>query len=138
MGGWYTIGVFLGLGLGLGLMLSGVLASSVLGAGAAAVAGAITGAVLGLAFGDAAEAAAGGIGGFLGALAGAVVVYGALRRGATRIGLAAYVGTVGILVCLLAFVPVAGYVVTVAVPAVAARLRGRQAARFAGLRTLAK
>jgi len=138
MGDWYTIGLFLGLGLGFGLLLSGVLASSVLGAGAAAIAGAVLGVGLGVAFGETGEAVAGGIGGFLGALAGAVVVYGALRRGATRLGLAAYVGAVGILVCLLALVPLAGYVVTVAVPAAAARLRGRQAARYAGLRTLAK
>jgi hypothetical protein len=138
VGGWYAIGVFLGLGLGFGLILSGVLASSVLGAGAAALVGAAIGVVVGLTFGDAPDAIAGGVGGFLGALAGAVVVYGALRRGATRLGLSAYVGALGILVCLLAFVPVLGYVVTVAVPAVAARLRGRQAARFAGLRTLAK
>lgn len=138
MGGWYTVGLLLGLGLGLGLILSGVLASSILGAGAAAVAGAAVGAVVGIALGDAPEAIAGGIGGFLGALAGAIVVYGALRRGGTRLGLAAYVGAVGIIVCLLALIPVAGYVVTVGVPALAARLRGRQAARFAGLRTLAK
>jgi len=138
VGGWYTIGVFLGLGLGLGLILSGVLASSILGAGAAAVAGAVVGAVVGLALSDMPEAIAGGIGGLLGALAGAIVVYGALRRGATRLGLAAYVGAVGVLVCLVALIPVVGYLVTVAIPAVAARLRGRQAARFAGLRTLAK
>jgi predicted PurR-regulated permease PerM len=65
-------------------------------------------------------------------------VYGALRRGATRLGLAAYVGAIGILVCLVALIPVVGYVTTVGVPLLAARLRGRQAARYAGLRTLAK
>ena len=52
-----------------------------------------------------------------------------MRRGATRMGVAAYVSTVGLLVCLLAFVPVAGYVLTVVVPALAARMRGRHAAR---------
>ena len=42
------------------------------------------------------------------------------------------------LVLLLAFVPVAGYVAVVALPLLALRMRGRQAARYAGLRTLAK
>jgi hypothetical protein len=110
----------------------------VVGAGAAAVAGAAVGAGVGLAIGDAPEAVAGGIAGFLGALSGAAVVYGALRRGATRLGLAAYVGVIGVVVCLVSLIPVVGYLATVGIPALAARLRGRRAARFAGLRTLAK
>lgn len=138
MGDWYTIGLCLGLGLGIGLLLSGFLASSVVGAGAAAVVGAVGGAVVGYAIGDTAETVAGGVAGALGALSGAAIVYGALRRGATRLGLAAYVGAIGILVCLLSLVPVIGYVATVGVPLLAARLRGRRAARYAGLRTLAK
>jgi len=138
MGDWYTIGLCLGLGLGIGLLLSGVLASTVVGAGAATVLGAAAGAVVGYAIGDGAETVAGGIAGALGALSGAAIVYGALRRGATRIGLAAYVGAIGILVCLLALIPVVGYVTTVGIPVLAARLRGRRAARYAGLRTLAK
>jgi hypothetical protein len=40
--------------------------------------------------------------------------------------------------CLLALIPAVGYVEAVAIPLLAARMRGRQAARFAGLRTLAK
>ena len=59
-------------------------------------------------------------------------------RGATRFGVGAYMGALGVLVCLVAFVPVAGYVLAVALPLLAVRMRGRQAARFAGLRTLAK
>jgi predicted PurR-regulated permease PerM len=47
-------------------------------------------------------------------------------------------GALGILVSLLALVPLAGYVLAVALPVLAVRMRGRQAARFAGLRTLAK
>jgi hypothetical protein len=43
-----------------------------------------------------------------------------------------------VLICLVALVPVAGYLATVVFPVLAARMRGRQAARFAGLRTLAK
>lgn len=138
MGDWYTIGVTLGLGLGLGVILTGILGSNVLGAGAAAIAGAVIGAGIGLAIGDAAEVIAGGIGGFLGALSAAAVVHGALRRGGTRLGVAAFLGVIGALICLAALIPVAGYVEAVTIPVLAARMRGRQAARFAGLRTLAK
>jgi hypothetical protein len=135
---WYTIGLCLGLGLGLGVVLVGILGSNVLGAGVGTIVGAAVGAAVGFGIGGAAETIAGGIGGFLGALAAAAVVHGALRRGGTRIGIAAYVGVLGLLVCLFALIPAAGYVEAVAIPLLAARMRGRQAARFAGLRTLAK
>ena len=138
MGSWYTIGLCLGLGLGIGLVLVGILGSNVLGVGAGVVIGAALGTGIGLAIGDAAEGVAGAIGGFLGALSAAAVVHGALRRGGTRLGIAAYVGVLGLVICLLALIPVVGYVEAVAIPLLAARMRGRQAARFAGLRTLAK
>lgn len=138
MGSWYTIGVCLGLGLGIGVVLIGILGSSMLGVGVAALVGAAAGAGVGIAIGDTAEVVAGGIGGFLGASAAAAVVHGALRRGGTRLGIAAYVGVLGLLICLLALIPMVGYVEAVAIPLLAARMRGRQAARFAGLRTLAK
>ena len=138
MGSWYTIGVCLGLGLGIGLVLSGILASTTAGVGTAAIVGTAAGVGLGFAVGDVPEAVAGGIAGFLGALSAAAVVYGALRRGATRLGLAAYIGALGVLVCLVSLVPLVGYLAVVGVPILAARMRGRRAARFAGLRTLAK
>lgn len=138
MGSWYTIGLCLGLGLGIGAALVGILGSNMLGVGAGALAGVAAGAAVGFAIGGTAEVVAGGIGGFLGALAAAAVVHGALRRGGTRLGIAAYVGGLGLLICLLALIPLAGYVEAVAIPLLAARMRGRQAARFAGLRTLAK
>lgn len=138
MGSWYTIGLCLGLGLGLGVVLVGILGSNVIGVGAGVVVGAAAGVAIGLAVGGAAEAIAGGVGGFLGALAAAAVVHGALRRGGTRLGIAAYLGVLGLLICLLALIPAVGYVEAVAIPLLAARMRGRQAARFAGLRTLAK
>ncbi len=138
MGSWYTIGLCLGLGLGIGAALVGILGSNMLGVGVAALAAAAAGAGVGIAIGGAAETIAGGVGGFLGALAAAAVVHGALRRGGTRIGIAAYVGVLGLLICLLALIPLVGYVEAVAIPLLAARMRGRQAARFAGLRTLAK
>ena len=135
---WYTIGLCLGLGLGLSIAITGILASNVLGIGAAAIVGAVLGGAIGLLVGDTAETVAGIVGGVLGALAAAAVVVGALRRGATRFGVGAYMGALGVLVCLIALIPIAGYALAVALPALAARLRGRHAARFAGLRTLAK
>jgi hypothetical protein len=138
VGNWYTIGLCLGLGLGFGVILSGLLAVNRVGVGAAVIVGAAAGAALGYGIGEIEETIAGGVGGLLGALAAAAVVHGAMRRGATRMGVAAYLGATGLLVCLIAFIPIAGYVATVALPALAARMRGRQAARFAGLRTLAK
>jgi hypothetical protein len=138
VGSWYTIGVTLGLSLGIGVILSGLLAVNRAGVGVSVALGTVAGLALGYLIGDTAETIAGGIGGFLGALSAAAVVLGAMRRGATRLGVAAYIGVVGILIGLVALIPVAGYVVTCALPALAARMRGREAARFAGLRTLAK
>ena len=138
MGSWYTIGLCLGLGLGLSVAITGILGTNVLGIGAAAVVGAVLGGAIGLAIGGAPETIAGAVGGILGALSAAAVVVGALRRGATRFGVGAYMGALGVLICLVALIPVAGYVLAVALPILAARMRGRQAARFAGLRTLAK
>ena len=138
VGSWYTIGLCLGIGLGVGVVVTGIFGSNVLGVGAAAIAGAVIGAGIGVAIGDAAEVIAGGIGGFLGALSAAAVVHGALRRGGTRLGVAAFLGIIGALICFAALIPVAGYVEAVTIPVLAARMRGRQAARFAGLRTLAK
>ena len=138
MGSWYTIGLCVGLGLGIGVVLVGILGSNVLGVGVGTIVGVAAGAAVGFGIGGSSETIAGGIGGFLGALAAAAVVHGALRRGGTRLGIAAYVGVLGLVTCLLALIPAVGYVEAVAIPLLAARMRGRQAARFAGLRTLAK
>lgn len=138
MGSWYTIGLCLGLGLGIGVVLVGILGSNVLGVGVGTIVGVAAGAAVGFGIGGSTETIAGGIGGFLGALAAAAVVHGALRRGGTRLGIAAYVCVLGLVTCLLALIPAVGYVEAVAIPLLAARMRGRQAARFAGLRTLAK
>jgi hypothetical protein len=138
MGAWYTIGLCLGLGLGLGVILSGLLGGGAVGTAVASLLGAGVGVILGLALGDPPEIVAGGVGGVLGALSAAAVVHGALRRGATRLGIAAYLGMAGVLVCLVSLIPLAGYVGAVSLPVIAARMRGRQSARFAGLRTLAK
>jgi hypothetical protein len=138
VGSWYTIGLCLGLGLGISVAITGILGSNVFGIGVSAVIGAALGAAIGLLIAGTPETVAGVVGGVLGALAAAVAVTGALRRGATRFGVGAYLGAVGVLVCLLALVPLAGYALAVALPLLAVRMRGRQAARFAGLRTLAK
>lgn len=138
MGSWYTIGLCLGLGLGLGVILAGLLGSTIIGASAAALIGTAAGAIAGVLIGDTAETIAGGVTGFVGAVSAAAILYGALRRGATRFGIAAYLGIAGLVVCLLALIPLVGYAEAVGIPFLAARMRGRQAARFAGLRTLAK
>jgi hypothetical protein len=138
LGDWYTIGVTLGVSLGLGMALSGILGVNTVGVGVAVVLAAALGLAVGMIVDDTGDVVAGIVGGVLGALAAAAVVHGALRRGATRMGVATYVCAAGLLVVLLAFVPLAGYVLAVAVPVLAARMRGRRAARYAGLRTLAK
>ncbi len=124
--------------LGLGVIVSGLLAANAVGTAVAVVLGVAGGAVVGYLIGDTAETIAGIVGGLLGALAAAVVVRGAMKRGATRMGVGTYVGVVGVLIIMVSLIPVAGYVVTVLLPALALRMRGRQAARYAGLRTLAK
>jgi len=138
MGAWYTIGLALGLALGVGVIFAGLLGVNAVGVGVATVAGAAAGVAVGILLGSTAEIVAGGIAGAVGALSGAAVVHGAMRRGATRMGVAAYVGAAGLLLCLIALIPAIGYLAVVAVPVLAARMRGRRAARYAGLRTLAK
>jgi hypothetical protein len=138
VGGWYTVGLALGVGLGLGVILSALLGASTLGAASALVLAAAAGATVGVVVGETGEAIAGGIGGALGALSAAALVRGARRRGATRFGLAALLGIGGLLVVLIGLIPTLGYVEAAVLPLAAARMRTRQAPRFAGLRTLAK
>ena len=138
MGDWYTIGVALGLGLAIGVLFAGVLSATPLGRIAAVILAGVAGAVVGLLIDDWTEVVAGAAGGVVGALVGIVVVSGALRRGGTRGGLALIVALVALVLAGLAFVPVLGYVTTVALPALAMRLRRTQGERYAGLRSLAK
>jgi len=72
---------------------------------------------------------------FLGAV---VIVEGAFRRGGTRLGLAVLMAAIALIVAGIAFIPAAGFVEAVAIPALALRLRSTQPERYAGLRTLAK
>ena len=117
--------------------MSGLLAVSRRGLTAAALVAAAVSAAIAIPFGwvPVLAAIAGAI---IGATAAAVVVLGARRRGATRLGIFAYVGAAGLLVVLVSGVPVAGYVLAAVLPVLALRMRGRRSARYAGLRSLAK
>jgi hypothetical protein len=138
VGDWYSIGIALGVGAAFGALFAGLLSATPLGRIAAIVLAGAAGALAGLAIDDAEELVAGALAGLTGGAAAVVVVAGALRRGGTRGGLALIVAGVAIVLALLAFIPVVGYLVAVALPAVAVRLRRTQADRYAGLRSLAR
>jgi hypothetical protein len=137
MGAWYWIGVAAGLGAAGGLLAAGIAARVAL------VLGGLIGAGLGIAIdawqaGSWGDIVAGVVGGVLGALGAAVIVLGALRRGGTRGGVATLVTGAALVAAGIAFIPVAGYLEAILLPAFAARLRRRAPERYAGLRTLAK
>jgi hypothetical protein len=138
VGDWYTIGIALGLGAALGVLFAGVLSTTPLGRIVAVVLAGAAGALAGVLIDDWTELVAGAVGGLAGGAAAVVVVSGALRRGGTRSGLALIVAAIAVGLAVLAFVPVVGYLVAVALPALAARLRRTHAERYAGLRSLAK
>ena len=138
MGDWYTIGLALGLGTALGVLFAGLLSATPLGRIAAVLLGGAAGAVVGLVIDDWTEVVAGAVGGLVGGAAAVIIVSGALRRGGTRSGLALIVAAVALGLAGLAFVPGAGYLVAVALPILALRLRRTQADRYAGLRSLAR
>jgi hypothetical protein len=138
MGGWYWIGVCVGLGVGIGVLLMGLLAGARAALIAAFVLAAAAGLGVGLLIGDWNEAIGGAAGGGLGTIGAAQVVAGALRRGGARFGTAIFVGAAALVLAVLAWVPVAGYLEAVLVPAFAARLRRRAPERYAGLRSLAR
>jgi hypothetical protein len=133
-----AIGITLGLGVAFGLLSAAVLAAWKYGL-VASIVGALA---LGLAAGLLLEgwiglpgALAGPV---VGALSASIVARGALRRGATPGGTAFLLGSAAVVLGALAFIPLAGYVIAVVVPAVAARRARREPERYAGLRTLAK
>ena len=140
MGAWYWIGVAAGLGAAAGVLLAGALRVAVI---ALAVFAAVAGAAAGYGIdawqpGSWGDIAAGGAGGFAGALGAATIVRGALRRGGTVLGTALIVAAAALVTAGLAWVPGAGYLEALALPALAARLRRRSPERYAGLRTLAR
>ena len=138
MGSWYWIGVCAGLGAAIGVLLAGFLAGTRAALTAALVLAVAAGIGVGLLLGQWDEAAGGGAGGVFGALGAARLVAGTLRRGGARFGTALLIGLAAVVLAALAWVPILGYVEAALVPALGARLRGRAAERYAGLRSLAK
>ncbi len=134
MGAWYWIGVLAGLGAALGIFAAALVPRWLI----AAVVAAVAGAVIGIAIFHWDEAVAGAVGGLAGGFGATPVVAGSLRRGGTRGGLAAIIGLSALGVAALAFIPVAGYLETLALPALALRVRRKTPERYAGLRTLAR
>jgi hypothetical protein len=144
VGAWYWIGVSAGLGAAVGIVGAAVLGTAVrvafLVGGLLAV---LAGALLGLGidewqpggWGDIALGAAGALAGLLGA---AQTVKGALRRGGTRLGTVALVALTSFVVAAIAWIPAAGYLVALALLALAVLLRRARPQRYAGLRTLAR
>jgi phosphate/sulfate permease len=137
VGAWYTVGALLGFGLGLGVIASGLLAVSTRGMVAAMFVAAAVSLVFTIKF-EPVHVIAAVVGAVVGAASASVVVRGALARGGTRLGVAGFMTVAGVVVFLLAAIPVVGYVETLALPLLAARMRGREPERHAGLRTLAK
>jgi hypothetical protein len=138
VGGWYSIGLWLGLGAAFGVLVAGILAGLRAGLAAAAVGAAAVGFTVGWSVDGWSRGVAAALGGALGAFGAAQIATGALRRGGTRAGTAVLLGIAAVVLAGLAFVPVVGYVEAVAVPALAVQLRRRSPERYAGLRTLAK
>jgi len=143
VGWWYWIGVSAGLGVASGVLLAGAVGAARAVLAGVAVAAILAGAGLGFGVhewrpGGAADISAGAVGGLLGFLGAAQVVGGALRRGGTRGGTALLLAGSALVAAGIAWIPVAGYLEALALPALAARLRRTRPDRYAGLRTLAR
>jgi hypothetical protein len=134
LGAWYWIGVAAGVGAALGVLAQGVLRDPRFAWPASLIAGAAVGYLLE----DWPGAVAGTLGALLAAVGASPVVRGALARGGTRWGTAALVAGAAVVIGVLALVPVLGYLLALAPPAVGARLRRRRDERHAGLRILAR
>lgn len=143
MGTWYWIGVCVGIGVAIGVFFAafwGTRRDSVFVVPLLALA---SGFLAGWAisnwqpgnWGDRGAAIAGVICGLLGAVP---VVVGALNRGGTRSGTVVLLAGAAIVLAVIAFIPVVGYLVAVVLPLLALVLRRRRPERYAGLRTLAK
>ena len=143
MGSWYWIGVSAGLGTAVGVLLAGSFGAGraqrvavILLAGAA---GAGIGFLIGnWQTGGWEDRAAGIAGGVAGALGATETVSGALRRGGTRAGTAALVGGAALILAGLAWIPVLGYLIALALLVLVPLLMRRRPERYAGLRTLAR
>jgi hypothetical protein len=143
VGSWYWIGVSAGLGTAVGVLLAGVFGTGRAQRIAAILLAGAAGAAIGFAIGNWqsggwGDRAAGIAGGVAGALGATETVSGALRRGGTRVGTAALVGGAALVLAALAWIPVAGYIIALALLALVPLLMRRKPERYAGLRTLAR
>ena len=138
VGDWYEIGITVGLGLAAGLLLAAVLAAWRYGLLVSTAGALLVGLVAGLLVKGWIGLPGALVGAVLGAVSASIVARGALRRGATPGGTAFLVGSLAIVVAMLALIPLAGFVLAVLVPVVAARRARQEPARHAGLRSLAK
>lgn len=134
VGGWYWIGVSAGLGAAFGVLLLGIARDVRVAAPLAAAAGAGAGWLLE----GWAGVVAGSVGAVLGAAGASPTVRGALARGGTAGGTAVLVAAAAAVLGAISFVPVLGYLVTLALPVLGVRLRRREGERHAGLRILAR
>lgn len=123
-----------GIGAALGVLASGLLRDVRI----ALPIGIAAGAAAGYALAEWAGAIAAAVGAVLGSLGATPVVRGTLARGGTRAGTAVIVALAALLLAALSFVPVLGYLLALAVPALGARIRRRAGERHAGLRILAR
>jgi hypothetical protein len=143
MGAWYWIGVSAGLGTAAGVLLAGFAGRARAVLIAVTIAAGGVGAALGYGVGmwqtgGWIDRLVGIAGGLAGALSAAQIAAGALRRGGTRGGTATLLAGAALIAAGAAFIPVAGYLEAIALPALAARLRRMRPERYAGLRTLAR
>jgi hypothetical protein len=144
VGTWYWIGVSAGLGAAVGILIAAAVGAA---ARAVYVVAGVVAVLAGLAvgygidewqpggWGDIVLAAGGAL---LGLLAAVHIVGGALRRGGTRGGTGLLVAGSALVVAALAWIPAVGYLIAVALPVLALRLRRARPERYAGLRTLAR
>jgi hypothetical protein len=144
MGLWYWIGVSAGLGAAVGILIAAAVGAAVrVALVVAGVAAVLAGLAVGFGIdewqpGGWGDIVLGAAGALLGLLAATQIVGGALKRGGTRGGTGALVAGAALVVAALAWIPAAGYVIVLALPALAARLRRARPERYAGLRTLAR
>ena len=143
MGTWYWIGVSVGIGAAVGVLCAafarkGRLAELLLlivAMGAGYGLGRAVGAWQSGGWGDEVGGMAAAIAASLGA---SQVVLGALRRGGARSGTVVLVAGAALVVAGAAFIPAAGYLEALAIPALGGLLLRKRPERYAGLRTLAK
>ena len=143
MGSWYWIGVSAGLGVAIGVLFAGFAGAGRGARIAVILLGGAAGAGIGFGIqswqpGGWGDRLAGIVGGVAGALGAAQTVRGALRRGGTRVGTATLVAGSALVIAAVAWIPAAGYVIALALLALAPLLRRARPERYAGLRTLAR